>query len=136
MIEGLDKVNYNIRYKELDEMDYGDIFEIFFVGDKSSSFFLANSFFFLKEKSWDLAPKIFMKNYKDFIKKETITIQRYEDNHFINSVLNYFSFKSDTYYNESTTKDSKKANVDENKTGEYYNEYTYKITYSHYNFTK
>ena len=44
-------------------MDYGDIFEIFFVGDKSSSFFLANSFFFLKEKSWDLEPKIFMKNY-------------------------------------------------------------------------
>ena len=125
-----------ITYKELDEMDYGDIFEMFFVGNKSSSFLLANSFFFLKEKSWDLKPKKFMDKYIESIKEKTITIKRYDGNHFINSVLNYFNFKSDKYYNQSTTKDSKKANVDENETGEYYNEYTYKITYSHYNFTK
>ena len=126
----------SISYTESDEKDYGDIFELFFIGSKPSAFLLANSFFFLKEKSWSLSPEQFMKNYLDTINVGEVSIQRYSDNHFINSVLNYFNFKSDKYLNERTPNDCKKEYVEENDTGNYENEVTYKITYSHWNFTK
>ena len=125
-----------IPFKELDLMDYGDIFEMFFLGNKSSIFSLANSLFFLKEESWDLSPDKFINNYIDSINKKAIIIHRYKKNKFITSVLDYFNFKNDKYFNEFTIKDSQKANAEENDTDEYYNEYTYKITFSHCNFTK
>ena len=77
-----------------------------------------------------------MKNYLDTINVGEVSIQRYSDNHFINSVLNSFNFKSDKYLNERTPNDCKKEYVEENDTGNYENEVTYKITYSHWNFTK
>ena len=75
-------------YKDLDKMDYGDIFELLFVGNKSSTFFLANTIFFLKNTSWNLDYNKFMDEYISAINQKNILIKKDEkDSPFITSVL-------------------------------------------------
>lgn len=128
-----------VSYTKLDSVDYGDIFELFFVGIKSSKFFLANSIFFLKESSWNLSPDIFFKKYNESIKVDKIFIAKSKNYFFINSVINYFKlFNYDGKYikNDMTIKDPNKQ-VSENNDSNYFpNEYIDKETISHCNFKK
>ena len=127
-----------INLPEIEKMDFGDIFEMFFVGNKTSKFFLANIIFCLKESNWKLKSDIFLKNYIESIKQKNIFIQKNKVNYpFITSILEYFKFENEKiYFNELITKGSSKENIDKNKSGYFDNVCTYKKTYSHYNFTK
>lgn len=128
-----------VNYKELDIVDYGDIFELFLVGIKSSKFFLANSIFFLKESSWNLTPNKFFDNYIESIKVDTVLIRKNKNYIFINSVMKYFKFEeaNGKYFpNEMTTKDSNKQVSENDNTNNFPNDYIDKETISHCNFKK
>ena len=125
-------------YKDLDKMDYRDIFEFLFVGNKFSTFFLANTIFFLKNTPWSLDYNKFMDEYTSTINQKNILIKKDEkDSPFITSVLDFFKFESNLeYLNVSSSKGSNKQNNDEDNSDVFDNAYTYKETYSHYKFTK
>jgi len=126
-----------ISYNEYTELDYGDIFELFFIGDKATKFFLANSIFCLKESSWNSNPNNFLKEYLKSINKDIIYIQKRIRNPLISSVLEYFKFESGkSFVNEVTYKDTSKLNKNENNSGIYDNVFTDKETISHCKFTK
>ena len=125
---------------QLDEYDYGDIFEIFLTGSKSTNFFLANSYFWLLESTWKITDiEKFDKEYRESIEKENITINKnVEICPFITSIMNYFNLNGNLiYHNDLVTKvtskdNSKRANGDLI----YINSYTYKETISHCKFPK
>ena len=127
-----------ISFPETNEMDYGDIFELFLTGVKSTKFFLANSIFCLKETSWNLTIEQFANNYNNSIAAQKILIQKNKKNWpFITSVLENFNIKSNAYYiNEITYKDAYKKDNPKDNSDVYENECLDKETYSHYNFPK
>ena len=125
--------------KQINDLDYGDIFELFFVGIKSNKFFLANSLFFLKESSWNLKSKIFLEKYIENIKIEKVLIKKNKNYMFINSIINYFKLDKENgkyFSNEITIKDSNKIIYGNIGSNYYENEVTDKQTISHCNFKK
>ena len=133
---------YNFRqtnYNEIKELDYGDIFEQFWVSNKYSKFFLANSYFCLKESTWEMNIEEFDSNFIKNIKTINIRIVKNEKSiPFITSVLNLFKIKvNKIFLNEMTKKNASKDNKnDENDSDVYENSYINKEIISHYNFTK
>ena len=79
-----------------------------------------------------------MNKYIKTINQKEITIRKNKVNYpFITSILEYFKFDiNKIYFNESSSKDPNKQSIDDNKSDIYENAYTYKETFSHYNFTK
>ena len=128
------------RFREINDidLDYGDIFELFLIGNKFSQFYLANSVFCLKEKSWNKTPKKFFEDYIASISQKNVIIQKNKNNYiFITCIINYFKFDSGKEYdNIETTKDASKDNFVQNNSNEYPNIYTYIEKYSHCNFKK
>ena len=132
-IKSRDKVPTNVEKLNL---DYGDVFESFFKGAKSRHFFLANSYFCLKESSWtDNVYSKFFNNYIDSISKIDVLIKKNKILFpFITYILEYFNFKSERYYNNlSKRKDASRGNINKNNDNLYYNECVYKEEYSHSN---
>ena len=132
--------NYRkIPYNKMNELDYGDIFELFWVGSRATAFFLANSYYILNEKTWEKDLVTFDTEFKNNIEAETVYITKNEATHpFLTSIIKYFKLDSNLYYqNEVTNKDAYK-NIDENNNnfGELKNVYTFKETISHYDFPK
>ena len=127
-----------ISFPEISGMDYGDIFEVFLTGDKSTKFFLANSIFCLKDTSWNLTIDNFICNYNSSITAKEVMIQKNKKNWpFITSILDYFNFQSNSYYkNEITYKDANNKNNPEDNSNIYDNICFDKETYSHCNFPK
>ena len=139
------KTAYDLRYipfinkfDNAGDVDYGDIFEYSLTGSKSSNFFLANSYFFLKDSSWNLNHKNFFNEYTDSIVKKNILIQKNKKNYpFVTSLLTNFKFDSNKIFvNELSTKDSSKESIDSSASDFYVNEHSYKENNSHYSFDK
>lgn len=126
--------NFNLK-----EYDYGDIFEIFLTGSKSSNFFLANSYFCLLESTWSKTVEDFDKEYRNSIEERDVLIIKNVKNYpFITSIMEYFSLQSNLKYpNDLITKGASKENDQiSSEDCRYSNVYTYKETISHVKFTK
>ena len=121
----------------LSDLDYGDIFELSLIGNKSSKYFLCNSIFNLKKGTWNKTIDNFEKEYVDSINDKNVFITKDQRNPFITSIIEYFDIKSNFYYpNDIINKDTLKNNNEENNDGYYDNIYIDKETISHYNFPK
>ena len=84
---------YNERVipkSEINSLDYGDILEFAINGEKQDVFFIKNSLFCLKEKSWDMEPKKFSENYFKFCKEKKFRLMFSKEDKFINSVMEFF----------------------------------------------
>ena len=126
-----------ISYNMLSDLDYGDIFELSLIGNKSSKYFLCNSIFNLKKGTWNKTIDNFEKEYVDSINDKNVFITKDQRNPFITSIIEYFDIKSNFYYpNDIINKDTLKNNNEENNDGYYDNIYIDKETISHYNFPK
>ena len=126
-----------IELQDLDEIDYGDLFEKFFIGVKSSYFFLANSYFCLRNSSWSQNSDEFLRNFARTIKEKKFAVSPSKKDEFLNFILRYFkNKKGEILFNETSTKDASKQNTVENETNIYVNSSFYRGTYSHCCFNK
>jgi hypothetical protein len=126
-----------IELQDLDEIDYGDLFEKFFIGVKSSYFFLANSYFCLRNSSWSQNSNEFLQNFARTIKEKTFSVSPSKKDEFLNFILRYFkNKKGEILFNETSTKDASKQNTVENETNIYVNCSINRGTYSHCCFNK
>ena len=102
------KVKNNKPYPKLNNLDYGDIFELNLFGITCSQFYLSSCILCLKENTWTNIEKNnkFFEDYIKSIKSDYIKIIKNNQNFpFISSIMNYFSIISgNIYYNELSLK--------------------------------
>ena len=108
-----------IPKNENDYLDYGDILEFAYNGDKQEIFFIKNSIFCLKEKSWDMEPKKFFEAYFKSCRVKKFKLNPAKEDLFIQSVMNFFEIEknleivNDTYTNKRADNKSTDISLEE-----------------------
>ena len=94
-------------------LDYGDILEFAFNGNRQNIFFPNNSIFCLSENTWDLPIEKFEKKYFSTCEIKNFTLRNYKDKKFICSLFKYFNFQTNLLLvnNAITSKRVSKSNI-------------------------
>ena len=118
--------NRVITPERIKNLDYGDIVEYGFVGNKQNIFFMLNSLFCLKESSWDLSSEKFDEEYFKSCEKQKFFLKKQQKDAFIYSLFEYFKFEDKIrIVNEANTskRGTKNQIIEDNNNKCWNNEY-------------
>lgn len=122
-----------IFINEINDLDYGDLFEISLNGAKMDVFFIKNCFFCLTEKSWKLPSKQFKENFFKSYYCKSFFLKNNKKNEFISAVMKFFKFPTNLKMtNEGNlSKRASKAGNQINKFPYLINQYEIRIKLNH-----